>query len=463
MSGLFATENYVPTPGYYDAINWMYNLTEAAKSTQTDFSMLSSIQNMRKHTTIPDTEIANLTNWASCCSKQNFNNLRHGRYSDQFCSSDLLRSIPEPLELIPPEDTFLIWFLSTELRKRHSELARRAIPESLVHQDLRDYHLWNGSFKYPQQIHNTSIFSEVYNYMLLWQKLFGTPTINPSTQNDVYLPECNTSCLPRTPTPSKEPTDFRSPRSTSIQQTPFDLTFDKSLFRHQHTLRKKRFIPVSTTHKNTKVFNTVFSNERELPSLSETWRLGEVKSNPKQVKRLVTTDPGNMYFVWKKRMKTDTDTEISFTQRDNLIDSKECLSNTSGGSESTDGYPMPCERIPATGHRPSLRLSQFLRRLLSNSEYNPELICWIDQTKHMFKLVNSAAVAKLWGVHKQKPNMNYETMGRAMRYYYAQNILRKVKGQRLVYQFLEDKAESLDDNVTSLGDTPAKCAESNSL
>ncbi|KAF6768242.1 hypothetical protein AHF37_00708 [Paragonimus kellicotti] len=463
MSGLFSTENYVSIPGYHDTFNWMYNLTEAAKSTQTDLSMLSNIQNLTKHTTLLDTENAKLTNWASCCSKQNFNNLRHGRYSDQLCSSDLLQNIPKPLELIPPEDTFLIWFLSTELRKRHNELAGRAIPEGLVHQDLRDYHLWNSSFKYSQQFYSTAIFSEVYNYVLLWQKLFGIPTINPSTPNEAYRPECNTSCFPCAITPSKEPTEFRPSRSTSVQQTPFDLTFDRSLFRHQHTSRKKRFIPVSTTQNNRKIFNTVFSNERELSSLSETWKHGGVKSSPKQVKRLVSTDPGNMYFVWKKRMKTDTGTEIPSTQRDDPIDSKECLSNTSGSSESTDGCPMLSERIPVIGHRPSLRLSQFLRRLLSNSEYNPELICWTDQTKNMFKLVNSAAVAKLWGVHKQKPNMNYETMGRAMRYYYAQNILRKVKGQRLVYQFLEDKTESLDDNMTNLGDTPAKCAESNSL
>ncbi|KAA3678472.1 E74-like factor 1/2/4 [Paragonimus westermani] len=154
-------------------------------------------------------------------------------------------------------------------------------------------------------------------------------------------------------------------------------------------------------------------------------------------------------------------TTLLATQSDRLIDSKECFFNTSGGSKSIVGCPVLPERIPTIGHRPSLRLSQFLRRLLSNADYNPELICWVDQTKNTFKLVNSAAVAKLWGVHKQKPNMNYETMGRAMRYYYAQNILRKVKGQRLVYQFLDDKAESLEDKATNLGDTPAECAESN--
>lgn len=70
---------------------------------------------------------------------------------------------------------------------------------------------------------------------------------------------------------------------------------------------------------------------------------------------------------------------------------------------------------PLFGHRPSYRLSQFLRFLLNSPECNPDLICWVDRSRNTFKLVNSAAVARLWGAHKQKPNMNYETMGRAMR------------------------------------------------
>ncbi|CAL8113802.1 unnamed protein product [Orchesella dallaii] len=89
------------------------------------------------------------------------------------------------------------------------------------------------------------------------------------------------------------------------------------------------------------------------------------------------------------------------------------------------------QQVTPTGQ---IQLWQFLLELLSDG--NNKSISWVNDGAYgEFKLVDPDDVAKRWGQRKGKPNMNYDKLSRALRYYYDKNIMSKVHGKRYAYRF----------------------------
>ncbi|XP_037541008.1 ETS domain-containing protein Elk-1 [Nematolebias whitei] len=103
---------------------------------------------------------------------------------------------------------------------------------------------------------------------------------------------------------------------------------------------------------------------------------------------------------------------------------------------------------------PSITLWQFLLHLLEDQQQR-HLISWTGEDGE-FKLIDAEEVARLWGLRKNKHNMNYDKLSRALRYYYDKNIIKKVSGQKFVYKFVSQPDPSLPDGVRSLEDGQRK-------
>ena len=89
-----------------------------------------------------------------------------------------------------------------------------------------------------------------------------------------------------------------------------------------------------------------------------------------------------------------------------------------------------------SGNNGQIQLWQYLLELLTDKDHR-DVIHWIGDDGE-FKLENPETVAQLWGTRKNKPNMNYEKLSRALRYYYDGDMISKVHGKRFVYKFVCD-------------------------
>ncbi|XP_041438898.1 ELK4, ETS transcription factor S homeolog isoform X2 [Xenopus laevis] len=110
----------------------------------------------------------------------------------------------------------------------------------------------------------------------------------------------------------------------------------------------------------------------------------------------------------------------------------------------------------------AITLWQFLLQLLQEPHHS-QLICWTSNDGE-FKLLQAEEVARLWGVRKNKPSMNYDKLSRALRYYYVKNIIKKVNGQKFVYKFVSyPDILTMDPLTLARGEGEMECRPSDAV
>ncbi|XP_059269581.1 ETS translocation variant 3-like protein isoform X1 [Mustela nigripes] len=92
--------------------------------------------------------------------------------------------------------------------------------------------------------------------------------------------------------------------------------------------------------------------------------------------------------------------------------------------------PLPARAAPGS----QIQLWHFILELLQKEEFR-HVIAWQQGEYGEFVIKDPNEVARLWGRRKCKPQMNYDKLSRALRYYYNKRILHKTKGKRFTYKF----------------------------
>ncbi|XP_057243958.1 ETS domain-containing transcription factor ERF-like [Malurus melanocephalus] len=129
----------------------------------------------------------------------------------------------------------------------------------------------------------------------------------------------------------------------------------------------------------------------------------------------------------------------------------------------TPGFAFPewAYKAESSPGSRQIQLWHFILELLRQEQYR-EVIAWQGDYGE-FVIKDPDEVARLWGVRKCKPHMNYDKLSRALRYYYNKRILHKTKGKRFTYKFNFSKVVLVNYPLLELGGgaplllTPGPC------
>jgi GA-binding protein transcription factor alpha len=154
----------------------------------------------------------------------------------------------------------------------------------------------------------------------------------------------------------------------------------------------------------------------------DAWKIAgrEVKQMTVEAyRKLIPSDPDNQFWTHLQVLQKCGQVAVSMNEKKTEAMSKPLPNNTS---------------------TPNMMLCKFLLDLLVDKD-SKNIVRWVNDEAE-FKFLEPEVVAERWGKHRQKADMTYEKMARALRRHYA-NIISKVVGKKYVYKFDFDVREVL--------------------
>nr|XP_056708661.1 ETS translocation variant 3-like [Euleptes europaea] len=110
------------------------------------------------------------------------------------------------------------------------------------------------------------------------------------------------------------------------------------------------------------------------------------------------------------------------------------IADKPGGGGGGYHFPDWAYKTESSPGSRQIQLWHFILELLQKEEFR-HVIAWQQGEYGEFVIKDPDEVARLWGRRKCKPQMNYDKLSRALRYYYNKRILHKTKGKRFTYKF----------------------------
>jgi len=101
------------------------------------------------------------------------------------------------------------------------------------------------------------------------------------------------------------------------------------------------------------------------------------------------------------------------------------MADQSDGGATTKPLPKPRRTKPRAVH-----LWQFMLALLDDVKYNPDCVKWLNRADGVFRIVQSAEIARMWGVKKNNRTMTFEKMSRSLRWCRDNGFLAEVPKNR---------------------------------